>query len=278
MDPDSTSSTFSEYSTTVIRSHTSRQATTTQTPSLSSILTIRPSPDPNQSPDSILPATPQSLSSSSDSASLTSPPVSASPEDPLGTSSLLSIASLDSYHTAQSSSIISSALATQGGSTIRSLHANYVTPMVHRFTLYKPGIKPKRNSGSMLSPNGASNGGEAVGWNPFDLFFSSGLLVAKCDICAKRLGWKPVLECDDCGLRCVPFFTLHSLITSVHANPNTSSVLQNPHQMRRTRPSRLRYTSCRAPISVPVPSPRHIPTLQSEAERRQRWCEIEIEI
>lgn len=40
-----------------------------------------------------------------------------------------------------------------------------------------------------------------AGWNPLDLFFSSGLLVAKCDMCMKRLGWRPVLECDDCGLR-----------------------------------------------------------------------------
>jgi LIM domain kinase 1 len=42
-----------------------------------------------------------------------------------------------------------------------------------------------------------------AGWNPLDLFFSSGLLMAKCDICVKRIGWKPVLECDDCGLRLV---------------------------------------------------------------------------
>lgn len=38
-------------------------------------------------------------------------------------------------------------------------------------------------------------------WNPLDFFFSSTLLGSKCDICMKRLGWKPVLECDDCGLR-----------------------------------------------------------------------------
>ena len=48
----------------------------------------------------------------------------------------------------------------------------------------------------------------ATGWNPFEMFFSSGLLIGKCDICNKRLGWKPVLECDDCGLRCV----FHSII------------------------------------------------------------------
>ena len=27
--------------------------------------------------------------------------------------------------------------------------------------------------------------------------------MVKCDLCGKRLGWKPVLECDDCGLRFV---------------------------------------------------------------------------
>lgn len=37
-------------------------------------------------------------------------------------------------------------------------------------------------------------------WTPFGFFFSSAL-AAKCDLCTKRLGWKPVLECDDCGLR-----------------------------------------------------------------------------
>jgi len=33
------------------------------------------------------------------------------------------------------------------------------------------------------------------------MLFSSGILIEKCDLCNKRLGWKPVLECDDCGLR-----------------------------------------------------------------------------
>ena len=123
----------------------------------------------------------------------------------------MSIASMDSYRTAASSSIISSTC----GSTIRSLHGNYVTPLVHRFTLLKPG-KSRRNSGS-VSPTG--RGGKvgspeptaisaATGWNPFEMFFSSGLLIGKCDLCNKRLGWKPVLECDDCGLR----YVFHSVL------------------------------------------------------------------
>ncbi|GLB44662.1 putative tkl lisk lisk-dd1 protein kinase [Lyophyllum shimeji] len=199
---DHTSSKISEYSTTVIRSHP-HQATTTQVPSLSSILTIRPSPDPNATPDStpIVPILPSPAAPKSAPPTRTLPESPEEPVDPLGKSSIFSIASLDSYHTAPSSSFISSALATEGGSTIRSLHGNYDAPLVHRFTLHKPGAKPKRNSGSgSISPSGSN--GEVAGWNPLDLLFSSGLLVSKCDVCSKRLGWKPVLECDDCELRC----------------------------------------------------------------------------
>lgn len=127
-------------------------------------------------------------------------------DDPLASSSILSIATLDSYHTASASSVISSTYATEGGSTIRSLHGNYVAPLVHRFTLLKPG-KQKRNSGS-VSPHGTGGYTESTGagWNPLEILFSSGLLVGKCDLCNKRIGWKPVLECDDCGLRYVCCF------------------------------------------------------------------------
>ncbi|KAG5638408.1 hypothetical protein H0H81_000185 [Sphagnurus paluster] len=190
-----TSSRISEYSTTVIR-----QATPTQVPSLSSILTIRQSPEePNTTPDPF-PVIPVSPTPRSPPPTRPLPESPEAPVDPLGDSSMFSIASIDSYHTASGSSIISSALATEGGSTVRSLNGNYSAPLVHRFSLLKPGAKPKRNSGS-VSPSG-SNGEVSAGWNPLDLFFSSGLLGAKCDVCGKRLGWKPVLECDDCGLRC----------------------------------------------------------------------------
>jgi LIM domain kinase 1 len=128
----------------------------------------------------------------------------------------MSIASLDSYRTAASSSIISSTCATEGGgSTIRSLHGSYVAPLVHRFTLLKLG-KPRRNSGS-VSPTSRGKAGNpeptavsaGTGWNPFEMFFSSGLLIGKCDLCNKRLGgWKPVLECDDCGFR----YVFHSIL------------------------------------------------------------------
>ncbi|KAF4586220.1 hypothetical protein EYR38_010494 [Pleurotus pulmonarius] len=212
----------SEYSTTVVKSHPN-EGTNTHPPSLSSILTIRPSPDPNETPAPVLPATPlsESVSSLKDGAD-------AHPKDTtdiLGTSSIMSIATMDSYRTAPSyysqQSAISTALATEGGSTIRSLYpaslgaanGQHNAPLVHRFTLLKPGAKPKRASGSFspngntTSPNGGTSEGPstaneaAVGWNPLELFFGSGLLVSKCDLCTKRLGWKPVLECDDCGLR-----------------------------------------------------------------------------
>jgi LIM domain kinase 1 len=103
-------------------------------------------------------------------------------------------------------SIVSTAAATDGGSIMRTL------PLVHRFTLIRPGAKRSgANAGSpgLMHVHGRGNDhpvaieSHAVGWNPLDIFFSSALFVTKCDICMKRLGWKPVLECDDCGLRSV---------------------------------------------------------------------------
>ncbi|PPR02831.1 hypothetical protein CVT24_002228 [Panaeolus cyanescens] len=211
-----TDATSSTYSTTVIRPHDTKNTTP---PSLSSILTIRPAVDPNHVEQPILPQT-----SSYSSSEILQPNLNTETEnggkassyvDPLGTSSIVSIATLDSYHTATTSSsgassgagspsYVSSAYATEGGSTIRSLHGNYVAPMVHRFTLLKPGKQQKRTSGS-ASPIGKAGGSEPLGlniqWNPLEMIFSSGLLAGKCDLCAKRIGWKPVLECDDCGLR-----------------------------------------------------------------------------
>ena len=99
--------------------------------------------------------------------------------------------SIATFQTAHSS--ISTTAATEGGSTIRTVPST----LVHRFTLMKPGAK--RSSGN-ISPTRRPPPGE-VGWNPFERIFSSGLLTVKCDVCTKRIGWKPVLECDDCGLR-----------------------------------------------------------------------------
>ncbi|KJA13528.1 hypothetical protein HYPSUDRAFT_49791 [Hypholoma sublateritium FD-334 SS-4] len=188
-----------EYSTSVIKSS---HSSILLPPSLSSILTIKPSPDPNDTPDNVFPATPpseaQSISGSGLSSVINGHTVTYT-NDPLGTASLMSIATLDSYHTAVTESTVSSTYATEGGSTITSLHGNYVAPLVHRFTLLKPGMKQKRAGGSP-SPSGHA-AAENSGWNPLDMIFSSGLLVSKCDLCNKRIAWKPVLECDDCGLR-----------------------------------------------------------------------------
>ncbi|KAK7055173.1 TKL/LISK/LISK-DD1 protein kinase [Favolaschia claudopus] len=201
IDHNATSSAFSDYSTTVIRGH--NQASSSQLPSLSSILTVRGTPAsptvPADSSDIKEKEDPVKNDAHVPPAATRVRSLSESEHDPLG-GSILSIASLDSYHTAHSVSAISTTYATEGGSTIRSLHGNYTAPLVHRFSLLKPGAKPKKNSNGTVSPTGSGNG-ESAGWNPLDLFFSSGLLVAKCDICSKRLGWKPVLECDDCGLR-----------------------------------------------------------------------------
>ena len=158
--------TYTDYSTSVVK------APGHAPPSLSSIMTVRPA-------------------ASEENIAIPSGP----------TESMLSI---DSFHTARSSSILgapSIAAATEGGSTIGPVEASV---MLHRFTLIKPGAsgkKPSINISQGVTSN-ASHGPSEAGWSPFDFFFSSGL-VAKCDLCHKRLGWKPVLECDDCGLRCV---------------------------------------------------------------------------
>lgn len=201
----------SEYSTAVIRAHPNHASNSTQPPSLSSILTIRPSPDPNATPNQVLPALDHSTTAST---IMAEHPENGS--DLLGHSSILSIDSLDSYHTAASSSIISSAMATEGGSTIKSLHGNYISLLVHRFTILKPGAKPtkKGSSSGSETPTSPSAAEPLLGWNPFDLFFSSGSLATKCDICSKRFGpWKPILECDDCGLKFV-FYT--ELLFDIH--------------------------------------------------------------
>ncbi|KAK7035375.1 hypothetical protein VNI00_011906 [Paramarasmius palmivorus] len=246
---------FTEYSTTVIRHH-SQQGTTTQPPPLSSILTIRPSPDPNATAEPILPGENHSPAGSTNTAKSISTIMAQHPEggeDLLGTSSILSIDSMDSYHTAAGhSSIISTALATEGGSTIRSLHGNYASPLVHRFTLIKPGAKPtkKSNSGTISPPEvAAAPAAGMAGWNPFDLFFSSGLLVQKCDICMKRLGWKPVLECDDCGLK--------AHIKCGEVAPRDCGLRPSRpgvHQMAATSKLRAAAGKSKSPSPAPVPA------------------------
>ena len=139
-----------------------RQPQANNLPSLSSVLTIRPAGTGNDEAG-----------------------------DDMRRRDVTSAFSVATFQTAHSS--ISTTAATEGGSTIRSIPST----LVHRFTLLKPGAK--RSSGNVSPPRRPPPG--EVGWNPFELIFTSGLLTAKCDICTKRIGWKPVLECDDCGLR-----------------------------------------------------------------------------
>jgi LIM domain kinase 1 len=216
-----TSSFLQQYSTTVVRSHVTNVPS-----SLSSVLTIKPSPDPNVTPAPVLPPS-----------DTPSPADSSQSYLAMNDASTFSIATMDTYHTAPGSAI-SSALATEGGSTIRTIGSNGsivgATSIgsrsgggMHRFTSIKPGTKPRKlPAGSGAAQSGfqvpraggggakgtgeqglaASTSASAIGgfaWNPLDLFFSSGLLMAKCDVCFKRLGWRPVMACDDCGMKYV---------------------------------------------------------------------------
>jgi LIM domain kinase 1 len=201
----------SYYSTTVVRSHI------TNTPSsLNSVLTIKPTVDPTATPAQALPSVDNASSS----------------HLAMNDASTFSIDTMDSYHTATGSAV-SSALATEGGSTMRTIRSNgsmvgavsinsHGGGGMHRFTSIKPGSKPRKVSavGTSRAQSGFAGGVKGTGeqgvvsstsasaiggfvWNPLDLFFSSGLLMAKCDVCFKRLGWRPVMACDDCGMRYV---------------------------------------------------------------------------
>ncbi|GJF00384.1 kinase-like protein [Phanerochaete sordida] len=187
---DSTSSVHSEYSTTVIRSHPVSHSA--EPSSLSSILTIRPAQHPNGSDD------------------LAAHPRAVGAHGPTPTDSLITI---DSFHTAGSLSgfapdaedDVSIAAATEGSTF--AVRTSSVVPLVHRFTLLRPGGRRASASTGGVPTNEPRSGtasptrGEAAGWSPLDFLFSSTLLGSKCDVCAKRLGWKPLLECDDCGMR-----------------------------------------------------------------------------
>lgn len=175
---------FLEYSTTVIRGHSKG---TSAAPTAASVLTMRP--ETIEQPFSGPTPVGQRLPPSADS-----------------------LLSIDTYHTAKGlpSAMAPSIAAATEGSTMSAASA---TPSAHhhRFTLIKPG-KDNKRSGSVSPTSG--QGSESVtavasntsspAWTPLDFFFFSGGLnafSAKCDACGKRLGWKPILECDDCGLR-----------------------------------------------------------------------------
>ncbi|KAH9019823.1 kinase-like protein [Lactarius pseudohatsudake] len=204
-------SSYSNYSTSVIRGHSPQPTYSTISP-LSSVLTVRASPvTSNPPPNRPLPAEPERHSA-------------------------ISIAS---YYTASEEDASSIAAATEGGSSL-------APALVHRFTLVKPGtIFTKRSRPA--SPSGSSSstpGGGGGGWSALDFFFASGLIPgggggAKCDICAKRLGRKAALECDDCGLRahikcgevaprdCALRASSTSILTRVSSAPQPAPVKAN---------------------------------------------------
>ncbi len=186
---------FAEYSTTVIKHHGRKE--TQAAPSAASVLTLRRDSLPVQA------ASPPDASAGQ-------------PDLPPSADSLLSI---DTYHTAKGLGSVMSvmapsiAAATEGGSILSSTSN---AALHHRFTLIKPGAKKSgsvaavaQGAASSELANGKENVGMAAsqstpGWSPFDLFFFSGGLGSfnhKCDLCGKRIGWKPSLECDDCGYR-----------------------------------------------------------------------------
>ncbi|KAF8329779.1 kinase-like domain-containing protein [Cantharellus anzutake] len=73
-------------------------------------------------------------------------------------------------------------------------------PRLHRFSLVKSGKKADSISAIGSRSHAVVAGHSHSLWSPFDLIFGKGMC-GRCDLCGKRLGWKPVLECDDCGLK-----------------------------------------------------------------------------
>jgi len=149
---DGSNFTYSYYSTSVVKGV--EQAP----PSLSSIMTVRPTKSASEE-GLVIPSGP--------------------------TDSMLSI---ESFHTARSSSILNSpsiAAATEGGPTIGPEQPSV---MLHRFTLIKPGASGKKipTGVSQGITSSASQGPSEAGWSPFDPSSRVGLWPSA--ICATR-GW-----------------------------------------------------------------------------------------
>jgi LIM domain kinase 1 len=229
--------------------NTSTPSVTTALPS--GISTAKPSLLPTQDTSSVLTVrvSPTNNASQLPDHPLSSGPSDMSIEDSAQASKIMQIdptrgsrMSVDSYHTASSaimspreapdtdSAFLGSiAAATEGSTTTMRMALDGPPSFIHRFTLIKPGsvrkgsvsVSPGSN-GRGTSPPPPEN---APGWSPFDFFFGSGY-GAKCDLCMKRLGWgwRPVLECDDCGMR------------SVARRLNKMANLTDPHAPIRAHP------------------------------------------
>lgn len=118
-----------------------------------------------------------------------------------------SVQSTDSYYTASGSQITSATISSYVPIANAVNPLFILPPRLHRFTLVKPGAK--RLPANTTTPGSKSDvPSKGPGpWSPFQLLFSSGLLVTRCDVCGQRLGWKSSLECDDCGLKYVTFLS-----------------------------------------------------------------------
>jgi hypothetical protein len=113
-------------------------------------------------------------------------------------------------------------------------------PRVHRFSLMKGGP-----------------------WSPLEMIFGSALGTgAKCDLCSKRLGWKPCLECDDCSLTLVVGVIFNCFkpanildLASVHMKCGETAPMdcEVRESQKATKPSRI-------PLRVVSPKPRKSPT------------------
>lgn len=222
---------FSKYSETVIRMHGGNMRTSTpsliSTVSPSGISTAKPSahPEPAQessvltvraSPVIDAPGLPTPISPTKDSAMSIDEEARASKMLQVDTNQA-SRMSVDTFHTASSrigrpgetpvtDSVVMGSIAgaTEGSTMTNTAPIDTSPSYIHRFTLIKPGSGRKASISVSPSGRGASPPPpeQAPGWSPFEFFFSSGM-GAKCDLCTKRLGWgwKPALECDDCGMR-----------------------------------------------------------------------------
>ncbi|EJD54318.1 kinase-like protein [Auricularia subglabra TFB-10046 SS5] len=183
-------SVMSDYSTTVIKKQ-SPNSVNNAPPALSSILTIKSPVSPTQSPPAINGGPGATASELPHSPSLEHDEFVAK-EAARGARSEITIGTFHTARTAHSV-VPSIAAATDGGSSFLG------GAMLHRFTLIRPGRKGS-TTGSTSTSSSTPTKSE---WNPLEFLFGlgTGSAGAKCDLCTKRLGWRPVLECDDCGLR-----------------------------------------------------------------------------
>lgn len=124
----------------------------------------------------------------------------------------------ESYFTAHTQSSLAPRDSSPVHETIvETSHAPPVFPAITHFTdtvvapkpMEQPPVKPLNQSATPTSfelpPRvhrfSLMKGGQ---WSPLEMIFGSALGTgAKCDLCSKRLGWKPCLECDDCSLTSV---------------------------------------------------------------------------